>query len=57
MLFLTAIVLIISRQSFAYRPLETEDAGVAGKGVVQAEYSWDYLELANRVGRVNPCFF
>lgn len=29
---------------FAYRPLGTEDAGVAGKGVAQAEVSWDYLK-------------
>lgn len=28
----------------AYRPLGTEDAGVAGKGVVQVESSWDYLK-------------
>ena len=30
--------------SFAYRPLVTEDAGVAGKGVAQLELSWDYLK-------------
>lgn len=28
---------------FAYRPLGTEDAGVAGKGVAQLELSWDYV--------------
>lgn len=28
----------------AYRPLGTEDAGVAGKGVAQTEVSWDYLK-------------
>lgn len=28
---------------FAYRPLVTEDAGVAGKAVGQLETSWDYL--------------
>jgi hypothetical protein len=43
-LFFTVIALIISRQSFAYRPLGTEDAGVAGKGVTQFELSWDYLQ-------------
>ncbi len=38
------IVLGISGRSFAYRPLGTEDAGVAGKGVTQMELSWDYLK-------------
>lgn len=33
--------------SFAYRPFVTEDAGVAGKGVVQLETSWDYLNWEN----------
>jgi len=28
----------------AYRPFTTEDAGVAGKGVFQAELNWDYLK-------------
>lgn len=32
---------------FAYRPLGTEDAGVAGKGVAQTEMSWDYLKWKN----------
>lgn len=32
---------------FAYRPLGTEDAGVAGKGVAQSEVSWDYLRWDN----------
>ena len=31
----------------AYRPLGTEDAGVAGKGVAQTEVSWDYLKWGN----------
>ncbi|MBI4745612.1 MAG: transporter [Deltaproteobacteria bacterium] len=31
----------------AYRPLGTEDAGVAGKGVAQTEISWDYLKWDN----------
>ena len=31
----------------AYRPLGTEDASVAGKGVAQAEVSWDYLKWKN----------
>lgn len=30
--------------AFAYRPLGTEDAGVAGKGVAQLELSWDYIK-------------
>lgn len=38
------IFLIESKSSFAYRPLGTEDAGVAGKGVAQLELSWDYLK-------------
>lgn len=33
--------------AFAYRPLGTEDAGVAGKGVAQTEMSWDYLKWKN----------
>jgi hypothetical protein len=36
-------VLSFSATCFAYRPFITEDAGVAGKGVVQLEASWDYL--------------
>jgi hypothetical protein len=36
-------VLAFSSTCFAYRPFITEDAGVAGKGVVQLEASWDYL--------------
>jgi hypothetical protein len=48
-LFLTGLVLIlvfvISPENIsAYRPLGTEDAGVAGKGVGQMEISWDYLK-------------
>lgn len=31
----------------AYRPFTTEDAGVAGKGVVQMELSWDYIRWDN----------
>jgi len=31
----------------AYRPFVTEDAGVAGKGVLQLEVSWDYLKWEN----------
>ncbi len=33
--------------AFAYRPLQTEDAQVAGKGVFQSELSWDYLKWKN----------
>lgn len=51
-LFLTVFVLLIvfiihPAGSSAYRPLGTEDAGVAGKGVVQAELGWDYLKWDN----------
>lgn len=42
------IVLVTFQQSFAYRPLATEDAGVAGKGVAQIEMSWDYLSWKNK---------
>lgn len=38
------IILMISQPSFAYRPLGTEDAGVAGKGVAQMELSYDYMK-------------
>lgn len=31
----------------AYRPLGTEDAGVAGKGVAQTEVSYDYIKWKN----------
>lgn len=43
---LTAIT-ICPVESFAYRPFITEDAGVAGKGVIQFEGSWDYLSWDN----------
>lgn len=33
--------------AYAYRPFVTEDAGVAGKGVIQLETSWDYLDWDN----------
>lgn len=38
------LVIIFSSDSFAYRPLTTEDAGVAGKDAAQLEISWDYLK-------------
>lgn len=41
---LSLAIFITSQFSFAYRPLGTEDAGVAGKGVTQLELSWDYLK-------------
>ncbi|MBI5892685.1 MAG: transporter [Deltaproteobacteria bacterium] len=34
--------------AYAYRPFATEDAGVAGKGVVQLEVSWDHLKWENK---------
>lgn len=43
-IFIAVIVAGASGTSFAYRPLGTEDAGVAGKGVVQTELSWDHLK-------------
>ncbi len=36
-----------SGEASAYRPLQTEDAYVAGKGVVQSELSFDYLKWKN----------
>ena len=36
--------LLVNFPVLAYRPFGTEDAGVAGKGVVQAEASFDYLK-------------
>ncbi len=38
---------LATSNSFAYRPLATEDAGVAGKGVAQAELSWDNIKWKN----------
>lgn len=32
---------------FAYRPFTTEDSGVAGKGVLQTEGSYDYFNRKN----------
>ena len=43
-------ILLQSAPAFAYRPFATEDAGVAGKGVVQAEMSWDYSRWGNGDG-------
>lgn len=40
-------VFLMAGNVFAYRPLGTEDAGVAGKGVAQTEVSWDYLKWKN----------
>ena len=37
-------ICILSPPAFAYRPLGTEDAGVAGKGVSQLELGWEYLK-------------
>lgn len=61
--FLSGLFLLLSAGNlFAYRPLGTEDAGVAGKGVIQAEVSWDYLKWDNdeldqeKVFQVVPIF-
>ncbi len=43
---LTGMIFYAS-SSFAYRPLATEDAGVAGKGAAQLEMSWDHSEWWN----------
>ncbi len=40
-------LLLMAENTFAYRPLGTEDAGVAGQGVAQTEVSWDYLKWDN----------
>ncbi len=46
--FISIVVFVICPEnSSAYRPLGTEDAGVAGKGVAQMEISWDYLKWDN----------
>lgn len=38
-----SIIICITTKVYAYRPLGTEDASVAEKGVTQLELSWDYL--------------
>ncbi len=43
-----AATIICSAKGYAYRPLVTEDAGVAGKGVAQIEVSWDYFSWRGR---------
>lgn len=42
-----SIILFPEKRAFAYRPFTTEDAGVAGAGVYQLEYSWDYVKWRN----------
>jgi len=42
-----ANILIFTGEASAYRPLQTEDAYVAGKGVVQTELSYDHLKWKN----------
>lgn len=42
-----ALLFLTASGSLAYRPLSTEDAGVAGAGVAQAEASWDSLKWKN----------
>ena len=43
--YVSTIIMLsmIIAPALAYRPFGTEDAGVAGKGVIQFEGSWDYL--------------
>lgn len=43
----SACIFLLTGSLYAYRPLGTEDAGVAGKGVAQTEISWDYLRWKN----------
>lgn len=38
------LMLITTTSAFAYRPFNTEDAGVAGNGVLQTEISYDFLK-------------
>src|SRR3990172_6906082 len=41
------LVFLTAGIASAYRPLATEDAGVAGKGIAQAEVSWDNITWKN----------
>lgn len=45
--FAGLFLFLMAENVLAYRPLGTEDAGVAGKGVAQSEVSWDYLNWDN----------
>lgn len=47
-LWLVAMMQVLTATPvFAYRPFATEDAGVAGKGVLQTEISYDFLKWKN----------
>jgi hypothetical protein len=46
-LIAVSIFLFFAGEAFAYRPFTTEDAGVAGKGVLQTEISYDYFKWQN----------
>ncbi len=46
-ILINLFLFMIAGSAFAYRPLQTEDAQVAGKGVFQSELSWDYLKWKN----------
>lgn len=41
------LLLLTATSALAYRPLNTEDAGVAGKGVLQSELSYDFSKWKN----------
>ncbi|MBF0567209.1 MAG: hypothetical protein HQK89_18445, partial [Nitrospirae bacterium] len=41
------ILLLFAGSALAYRPFTTEDSGVAGKGVLQTEVSYDYFQWKN----------
>lgn len=47
--FILALVFLLlpAASVFAYRPFNTEDAGVAGKGVLQTEISYDFFKWKN----------
>src|SRR3989338_526839 len=56
--YASAFVLLsmIIAPALAYRPLGTEDAGVAGKGMIQFEGSWDYLRWNDGLAEKNYLF-
>ncbi len=44
---LFVLISMIVAPALAYRPFGTEDAGVAGQGIIQFEGSWDYLRWSD----------
>ena len=47
MLFACTLMFISTVPASAYRPFTTEDAGVAGRGVLQMEISYDFFKWRN----------